>query len=69
MVEPVQVRGLPAAFVGESQLELYASRSTVVVFSASRGLGLAVAAKLRCLREGATPAGVGALGCQERVTR
>ncbi len=52
-LEPTTVRGLPAAYVGDDQLELYAGTSTVVVFSASRARGLAVAARLRCLREDA----------------
>jgi hypothetical protein len=54
--ERTTVRGLPAAHVGDGQLEIYASDSTVVVFSASRERGLAVAAALRCLR-GGTAAG------------
>lgn len=62
-VEPTTVRGLPAAHVGESQLELYAGGSTVVVFGASREAALSVAARLRCLREGAPTTPAGTLAC------
>ncbi len=50
--ERTTVRGLPAAHVGDGQLEIYTSDSTVIVFSASRERGLAVAEALRCLRGG-----------------
>lgn len=56
VLEPTTVRGLPAAYVGDDQLELYADASTVVVFAASRARRLAVAARLRCLHEGAQAA-------------
>lgn len=49
VLEPTRVRGVAAGFVGESQLELYGSRSTVVVFSDSRERSLEVAGALRCL--------------------
>ncbi len=52
--EPTRARGVPAAFVGDSQLELYARRATVVVFTHSRERSLEVATALRCL-SGARP--------------
>jgi hypothetical protein len=49
-LEVTQVRGLAAAFVGDTQLELYARGSTIVVFADTRARALAVARALRCLR-------------------
>ena len=53
--EPTRARGVAAAFVGESQLELYGRRATVVVFSGSRERSLEVAKRLRCLRPNGRP--------------
>jgi hypothetical protein len=53
--EPTRIRGLPAAFVGETQLELYAPGATVVVFAHTRERTVAIANELRCVRPGARP--------------
>ena len=54
-VTPTRVRGEPAAFVGEAQLELYLPAVTVVVFASDREQALAVAHALRCLNAAARP--------------
>jgi hypothetical protein len=61
--DPTTIRGLPAAFVGDGQLELYAEQATVVVFSGSRDRVLAVAAALRCLHDTTLPPRAGTLEC------
>jgi hypothetical protein len=53
--EPTRIRGLPAAFVGEAQLELYLPGATVVVFAHTRERAIAIANELRCVRAGARP--------------
>jgi hypothetical protein len=52
-LERTTIRGLPAALVGDgTQVELYAGRSTIVVFAHTRERALAVATALRCVRAG-----------------
>ena len=51
--EPTRIRGVPAAFVGDTQLELYAFGATVVVFAHTRERAIAIANELRCVRAGA----------------
>jgi hypothetical protein len=62
-LERTTVRGRSAAFVDEgTRLEIYADRSTVVIFSRARERVLAVAATLRCLDSVVTAPG-GTLAC------
>jgi hypothetical protein len=53
--EPTRIRGVPAAFVGDGQLELYVPGATVVVFAHDRERALAIANELRCVRLRARP--------------
>jgi hypothetical protein len=46
---------VPAAFVGDGQLELYVPGATVVVFAHDRERALAIANELRCVRLRARP--------------
>jgi hypothetical protein len=47
---PTTIRGLPAAFFDHgTRLEIYAPRTTIVLFSHSRDRVLTIAAALRCL--------------------
>lgn len=55
-ITPTRLRGVSAAFVGETQLELYPPRVTVVVFAEDRQRAVAIAEALRCVRAGATSA-------------
>jgi hypothetical protein len=61
--EPTRIRGLPAAFVGETQVELYAPDATVVVFAHTRERALAIADGLRCVRNGTARPRDGPLIC------
>jgi hypothetical protein len=49
-LELMRVRGVAAASVGDTQLELYARGSTIVVFADTRVRALALARALRCVR-------------------
>jgi hypothetical protein len=63
-LEHTTIRGRRAATLGEgTQLEIYAGRSTIVIFAPTRDRALAVAHALRCVRSSApvpatTPGGM-----------
>jgi hypothetical protein len=61
--EPTRIRGVPAAFVGETQVELYAPGATVVVFARTRERAVAIANELRCMRGGTARPRDGPLTC------
>jgi hypothetical protein len=43
------IRGVPSAFLDDGRLEIYAARSTVVIFAGTREQALAIANAVRCL--------------------
>jgi hypothetical protein len=62
--EQTRIRGSPAAFFdGGTRLEIYTSRSTVVVFSHPRTRVLAIADALRCLTKGGVEDQARSLDC------